>query len=316
MVSDQEFSQIMKGEKTGAKSDKPALKTEKLAEIEETKPRSALPPAKIESLAPPPRATRQEDPGLDEAKTPPSPPPRPVEEAVKPEPKPKPAKPVAAAAPQPPVQSPDASEPKPAPKPKAELKRAAVEAKPKPVEPPKKPEPKFKPEEVAKLLDQEKPKEQPPKPKPKSGDETADPTNKFDLSDISRIPQQRRAAAKSGDGTRASAGGLARRCDGERRKNVAFALEPARRFAARSIQALLELHWHWRPAEIYPANSRPLCAGRRVDRSARAFEPSLRSEFARSRRERSKGRPSVQSAAHPDAISTVLRSMEGPDRSL
>ena len=185
MVSDQEFSQIMKGEKTAAKRDKPALKVEKLAEIEEAKPQSALPPAKVDATAPPPRAMRAQDPGLDEVKTPPAPPPRPADDLPKPQLKAEPARPEAAAAP--PVESPSASEPKPAPKPKAEPKK--VEAKPKPVQPPKKPEAKFRPDEVAKLLDQDKPKEQPPKPapRPKSGDEKAEPTDKFDLSDISRF---------------------------------------------------------------------------------------------------------------------------------
>jgi colicin import membrane protein len=199
MVSDQEFSQIMKGEKTAAKRDKPALKVENLAEIEEPKPQSALPPAKVEAPAPQPRAMRAEDPGLDEARTPPVPPPRPADDLPKPQLKAEPAKPGAAAAP-PPVASPDAGEPKPAPKPKAEPKKVSVEAKPKPVEPPKKPEPKFKPDEVAKLLDREKPKEQPPKQAPKSGDERAEPTDKFDLSDINRFLNKEAPQRKASTG--------------------------------------------------------------------------------------------------------------------
>ncbi len=99
MVSDQEFSQIMKGEKTAAKRDKPALKVEKLAEIEEAKPQSALPPTKVDAPAPPPRAMRAQDPGLDEVKTPPAPPPRPADDLPKPQLKAEPARPETAAAP-------------------------------------------------------------------------------------------------------------------------------------------------------------------------------------------------------------------------
>jgi colicin import membrane protein len=209
MVSDQEFNQIMKGEKTAPQQAKPRQKAEKLAEIAETKPVSALPEAKTDTPTPPPQAKRQQDPGRDEAKDVPTPPERsaaaaqPVEEAVKPAPKPEPAKPVAVV--RAPVKLPDSAdavEPKPpiSPKidPKLETKQAATE--PKPVERPKKAEPKFKPDQVAKLLDENKQKDQPPKPtpKPKSGDEAADPIDKFDPGDISKFlskdTPQRKAA--------------------------------------------------------------------------------------------------------------------------
>lgn len=214
MVSDQEFNQIMKGEKTAQQKAKPQQRVEKLADLAETKPVSPLPEAKTDIPTPPPQAKREQDPGRDETKdipTPPersaiAPPPRPVEEPVKPAPKPEPVKPVAAApAPvkPPPPDSAEAIEPKPAPSPKVPPKIEAKEqpaTEPKPVERPKKPEPKFKPDEVAKLLDQTKPKDPLPKPtpKPKSGDEAADPIDKFDVGGISKFlnkdAPQRKAA--------------------------------------------------------------------------------------------------------------------------
>ncbi|MEJ0093349.1 MAG: cell envelope biogenesis protein TolA [Methylocella sp.] len=217
MVSDQEFNQIMKGEKTAQQKAKPQQRVEKLADLAETKPVSPLPEAKTDVATPPPQAKREQDPGRDETKdipTPPersaiAPPPRPVEEPVKSAPKPEPVKPAAAApAPvkPPPPDSAEAIEPKAAPSPKVPPKIEAKDqpaTEPKPVERPKKLEPKFKPDEVAKLLDQTKPKDPPPKPtpKPKSGDEAADPIDKFDVGDISKFlnkdAPQRKAATGS-----------------------------------------------------------------------------------------------------------------------
>ena len=219
LMSNSEFNQIMKGEKTAPLSPKPLQKVEKLADIAEAKPPSILPPDKTDVPAPQARAEHNDDPGLAEEKVPPAPPPRPSEELTKqqdqakPEQQPKPeppkveaakadaAKPAATPTPQ----SPDALEPKPVAPPKVEPKKvAAVAPKPKPVDPPKKPEPKFKPDEVAKLLDADRPKDPPPKPAPKqkSGDQAADPADKFDLSDISRIinkdmPQRKAATGEA-----------------------------------------------------------------------------------------------------------------------
>ncbi|MGA2637534.1 cell envelope biogenesis protein TolA [Methylocella sp.] len=222
LMSNSEFNQIMKGEKTAPLSEKPLQKVEKLADIAEAKPPSILTPSKTDVAAPQTRAAHNDDPGRADEKTPPIPPARPVEDLAKQAPKPdeskpeppkaeapKPdaAKPVAAAPPTP--ESPDAVEPKPVARPKVEPKKlAAVEPKPKPVEPPKKPEPKFKPDELAKLLNDDKTKDPPPKdppkpaPKQKSGDEAADPADKFDLSDISRIlnkamPQKKAATGEA-----------------------------------------------------------------------------------------------------------------------
>ena len=228
MVSDQEFNQIMKGEKSAAKQAKPLQRAEKLAEIAETKPQSALPEAKTEALPPPPKAKREPDPGRDEAKdapTPPErsaiiPPSRPPEPPVRPAAaKPEPVKATAAEPPPslpkpPPIEAAEAIEPKPVRRPKIEHKtEPKLEAKQealtemKPVEPAKKVEPKFKPDQLAKLLDQEKQKNLTEKPsqkplaKPKSGDENAEPTQKFDPGDISKFlnkesPQKRASTGR------------------------------------------------------------------------------------------------------------------------
>ena len=221
LMSNSEFNEIMKGEKTAKLSAKPLQRVEKLADNAEAKPQSILPPTKTDVPAPQTRAAHNDDPGREEAKIPPVPPVRPPETPAKPPdeakaeppkpepPKPEPAKPEPAKLAAPTPESPDAIEPKPVARPKPEPKKlAAVEPKPepklKPVEPPKKPEPKFKPDELAKLLEEDKAKDPPPKPapKPKSGDQAADPTDKFDLSDISRIlnkdmPQRKAATGEA-----------------------------------------------------------------------------------------------------------------------
>src|SRR6202023_2271254 len=67
------------------------------------------------------------------------------------------------------------------------------------VEPPKKPAPKFKPDQLAKLLDREKQKEkQKPAAKPRSGEAAAEPQQKFDPGDIAKFlnketPQRKQA---------------------------------------------------------------------------------------------------------------------------
>ncbi len=215
IVSDQEFNQIMKGEKTAAPKEKAQQKVENIADIAEAKPPSLLPPDKADAPAPETRAAHVDDPGRDETTSPPTPPARPIADLAKQSPdqaKPEPPKvetakvetpkpdPVKADAPKPDVAkltavappspvTPDAVEPKPVAKPKVEPKKVAAV---KPIAPPHKPEPKFKPDEVAKLLDDnkvvEKPQDPPkPAPKQKSGDEAAEPADKFDLSDITRI---------------------------------------------------------------------------------------------------------------------------------
>lgn len=211
MLSDQQFNQIMKGEKT-AKQVKPSPRAEKRAEIAELKQPTSI-DAKTEAPAPPSPLKRQPDPGRDEPKDAPKPP----EAAVVPPPRPPeesrvPVKKVEAAKPPPPSEtkpqpeeSAEAIEPKPAPRPKLEPKpdskqENSAESKPKPVE-----KPKFKPDQVAQLLDREKPKEPREKPverpKPKSGDESSELAQKFDPGDISRFltkdaPQRKQSSAR------------------------------------------------------------------------------------------------------------------------
>jgi colicin import membrane protein len=217
VVTDQQFNQIMKGEKS-AKEVRTAPKVDKLAEIAETKPHPPLAEAKKDIPTPPPPLKRLPDPGEDDTPEPPKPPehvavqppPRPVPEPPKPEPKPEPVKqppvPLPPVAQKPPPEDAEAIEPKPAPRPKTEPKpEAKPEVKPRPIETAKdepkkveaKPEPKIKLDQVAKLLEHEKQKEaQKPAAKPKSGDESAEPQRKFDPGDINKIlskePAQRR----------------------------------------------------------------------------------------------------------------------------
>ena len=116
--------------------------------------------------------------------------PRPPEEITKPAPKSAAAKQAVA----------------PPPKPQADDEAEAIAPKsapPKPpVEAPKKAEPKFKPDQLAKLIEQEKQKEkQKPVDKPKSGDEAVEPQQKFDLGDIAKFlnkeaPQRKQASGQ------------------------------------------------------------------------------------------------------------------------
>ena len=89
--------------------------------------------------------------------------------------------------PEPPLATPqpmlaEATEPLPVPRPKFDPPKK----KPK-KEQTKKQEPKFKLDQVAKLLDEKKFKDPPKPPKPKSGDESRDRRNKFNVDDISRL---------------------------------------------------------------------------------------------------------------------------------
>jgi colicin import membrane protein len=202
VISDQQFSQITKGEKT-AKEVQPKQKAEKVAEVTETKPTPAVAEAKRDVPTPPPPLKRVPDPGEDdqpelkpEPPTPPQrvaalpapePPPRPEPKLAKPEP-PKAEKPPEPDDPK------DAEVIKPQPVPRPKIAEAPTPpTPPKPVEKPKEPTPP-KLDEVAKLLEKKKLEEkaaaaakEPPKPvaKPKSGEETAE--HKFDPSTISQL---------------------------------------------------------------------------------------------------------------------------------
>lgn len=208
VVDSGEFNQVMKGDKT-ARLAKPQPKAEKLAELSEPKPLSALVEAKKEVSPPPSPLKRQPDPGLDSAKDEPKPPQtsaalpprRQVDEPARPEPKAEVVKQQAPPTPPRPAKAlPDevaeALEPKPVPKPKTPPKvepKPDEQTEPKPVAAPKKPTPVFKPDQLAKLLDQERQKvvaENPvekPIPKPNSGVEAKQPSQTFDPGDISKF---------------------------------------------------------------------------------------------------------------------------------
>jgi colicin import membrane protein len=198
MLSNQQFNEIMKGEKT-AKDVKPTPKADKLADITETKPQPPVAEAKKDIPTPPPPLKRQADPGEAETQDVPTPPQRtadiPPPEPPKPEPKSQPVKPPPAppVAEKPPAEDAEPLVPKPPPRPDL----TKVE--------PKKPE--FKPDQLAKLLEQQKQKDQVQKPvekpvveKPKSADET-EPAHKFNVADINRLlskeAPQRRASTSS-----------------------------------------------------------------------------------------------------------------------
>jgi colicin import membrane protein len=190
----QQFNQIMKGEKTAAEV-KPRQRAEKIAEFAELNPQPSPSDAPKNVSAPPPPLKRQADPGQAEpqdAPKPPeqgpaSPPPRAAQETAKPAPKSDQIKPSDARPPKPPVNE-------------AEETATPEPAQPKPVEPLKKPAPKFKPDQLAKLLDQERQKEkQKPAAKPRSGEEAAEPQQKFDPGDIAKFlskeaPQRKQAS--------------------------------------------------------------------------------------------------------------------------
>jgi colicin import membrane protein len=194
ILSAQQFNQITKGEKTAAQVQ-PRQRAEKIAELAELNPQPSPTDAPKDVSALPPPLKRQADPGQAErqdAPKPPehgmaSPPLRPAQETAKPAPKSEQVKASVAPPPKPPVnEAEETSTPEP--------------AQPKPVEPPKKPAAKFRPDQLAKLLEEEKQKEkQKPAAKPRSGEEAAELQQKFDPGDIAKFlnkeaPQRKQAS--------------------------------------------------------------------------------------------------------------------------
>jgi colicin import membrane protein len=208
IMSDSQFSQITKGEKT-AKEVQPKQKAEKIAEVTETKPTPPVAEAKRDVPTPPPPLKRVPDPGEDDKPElkpePPMPPqhlaavPMP-EPPPRPEPKPEPVKPVAKAEPPQAEKPPEPDDPKdaevikPRPVPRPKIAEAPKEpTPPKPVERPKL-------DQVAKFLEQKKHEEK-PVPKPKSGEENNEPKHKLDVTAISQLlskeaPQARASTAR------------------------------------------------------------------------------------------------------------------------
>ncbi len=195
ILSGQQFNQIVKGEKTAAQV-KPGQRAEKIAELAELNPQPSPSDAPKDVSAPPPPLKPQADPGHAEPREAPMPPedgmasPRPgrAQKTAKPAPESEHVKPSAA----------------PPPKPlfnEAEETATPEPAQPKPVEPPKKPAPRFKPDQLAKLLDHEKQKEkQKPAAKPRSGEETAEPQQKFDPGGIAKFLNKEAPQRKQSSG--------------------------------------------------------------------------------------------------------------------
>jgi colicin import membrane protein len=189
IVSNEQLSQIMKGEKSAAEVTQ-RQRSEKIAEAAELTAKPSPADAPKDVAAPPSPLKRQPEPGQaapHEAASPPQPsaalPPPPVQDSSKPALTSEPAK-DAAATPLPQQQTDEDGLPTPSP-PAYKKPAQAV--------------PKFKPDQLAKLLEQEKQKETPkPAAKPKSGEEASRPQRKFDLGDIAKFlsketPQQKQA---------------------------------------------------------------------------------------------------------------------------
>ena len=161
ILSAQQFNQIMKGEKTAAQV-KPSQRAEKIAELAELNPQPSPSDApKTVSASPPPRETAKPPPKSEPVKQSVAPPPPPVNEA--------------------------------------EETAAPELAHSKPVEPQKKPTPKFKPDQLAKLLDQEKQKEK-HKPTAKPRSEAVEPQQKFDPGDIAKFLNKEAPQGKQASG--------------------------------------------------------------------------------------------------------------------
>jgi hypothetical protein len=208
-ITDAQFSQIMKGEKT-AKTVAPKPRADRVAKVEEQKPNPATPHAEKDVPTPPPPLKRLPDPG-EAQEQPPLPPARPPEPKAEPKAEPKP-EPKAATKPTPrqvekieEKQEPekeDAEPVRPPPRPKPPEKK--VETKPEPPKPPEKPKPTPpKLDEVAKLLAEtkdvkakEKPRE--PPAKPRSGEQN-NARSAPNLAEVSRLlshePAQSRGSA-------------------------------------------------------------------------------------------------------------------------
>ena len=204
MVTTQQLAQIMKGEKTEKEIKPQPTRVDKVADITETH-KAPVAEAKTDVPTPPPRLRHIPDPGEDDQ---PPQPPQPQRQAALPPPPPRPADlPKAELKPLPPPK-PDAeaiAPPPPPQRPKDEPKKVAAVTPPLPPtrpiqKPPPKPDDKFKLDEVAKIISADKSDK--PSSKPKSGDETADPTPRFNPSDISRLlskdaPQQKASTGRT-----------------------------------------------------------------------------------------------------------------------
>ena len=207
VLSDQQFNEITKGEKTEKKVAPTPTKPDQVADIVEPKPTPVKQPAKVDIPTPPPPLKRIPDPSEDDDEepskpTPPQrvaalPPPRPQPEPPKieppkPQPRPDPPKAEAIEPPKPPERpKPEAKPPPPVP--------PKQEAKPAPPTPPKpKTDDKAKNDQLAKLIDQKLAQDSSkPAARPRSGAESNE-TRRFEpgaiANALSREPAQQRAA--------------------------------------------------------------------------------------------------------------------------
>ncbi|MDB5544198.1 MAG: TolA protein [Hyphomicrobiales bacterium] len=208
VITNEQFNQIMRGEKT-AKETKPLPpRADKVADVTETRPTPVTREAKVDTAAPTQEGKREPEPGRDDkpvptppkvAAEPPVPPkPEPVKEPPRPEP-PKAQEKAEVKKPEPPKEA-EAIEPLKAQKPKDEPKKT-VEAPTPPRIPPRPretpPEPP-KLDQVAKLLEQKKADDK-PAAKPKSGDEQAMKA-KTDPTEISRLLSREQAQQRASTG--------------------------------------------------------------------------------------------------------------------
>ncbi|MDR3460802.1 MAG: cell envelope biogenesis protein TolA [Beijerinckiaceae bacterium] len=205
MITASELNQVTNGEKTAKPLPVPQRRVDKIAAVTESKPLPPIAEAKKDIALPPSPAKPQADPGQDDkpVPTPPQrvaalPPEKPAPEkpaVSEPEPPRRPApEPPKAVEDKPPPPDAEAVEPKPVPRPKQETKtdlpkppeKRPVVKEVKTPEPPKKPEPKFKPDELAKLLKDTK--DDKPAVKPKAGNEAKEPPRRdFDPNSISAL---------------------------------------------------------------------------------------------------------------------------------
>ncbi len=178
MLTDQQFSQIVKGDKEAKLTQPAPPKADKAAPVEERKPTPAI-EAKNDVPTPPPPLKRIPDPGEDDQPAP-TPPKRPVAALTPPPPPPLPPK---AEPPDPPKPEADAIDPpKPPPRPQS------PKQDPKPA-PDQKPLDKVA---LAKELEALKAEDPPkPKPRPKSGDETDEPKHKYDPTALAKLLQSK-----------------------------------------------------------------------------------------------------------------------------
>jgi colicin import membrane protein len=216
IVTDSQFNEIMKGDKTAKQAAPTPVKADKVAEVEDKKPTPTV-EAKVDVTPPPPPLRRLPDPGESKEPEPPAPappqrvaalPPEPPKpEPPKPEP-PKPARPPEPAKVEAPPPKPDAEPvepPKPPQRPKEEPKKAEVAPtppQPTPPKPPVRPKADEKPLDtmaISKLLDKTEP--QKPAARPKSGDENS-VKSKFDTDAVAALlsreaPSQKASTARA-----------------------------------------------------------------------------------------------------------------------